>query len=175
MVLPATTERVPQHTEPYINERIQRDMHYRLSYYAHHSGEIDKRLRQLDHEWDIERALMANASGLALCGLCMGTTLKKRYYLLSAAVLGFLFQHALEGWCPPVGLFRRLGFRTAKEIEQERSALKALRGDFGDVTPPNSEGTNVNERVDQAFRAVRQRQERQRGQEEMAPPPMPGA
>jgi hypothetical protein len=29
-----------------------------------------------------------------------------------------------------VSLFRRLGVRTAPEIDQERYALKALRGDF---------------------------------------------
>jgi hypothetical protein len=46
----------------------------------------------------------------------------------------FLFQHAIQGWCPPVPVLRRLGFRTANEIEQERTALKALRGDFNAVT-----------------------------------------
>jgi hypothetical protein len=45
-------------------------------------------------------------------------------------VLAFLFQHALQGWCPPVPILRRLAFRTASEIEHERYALKALRGDF---------------------------------------------
>lgn len=43
---------------------------------------------------------------------------------------GFLFQHAIQGWCPPLPILRRLGFRTAEEINQERYALKALRGDF---------------------------------------------
>jgi hypothetical protein len=49
---------------------------------------------------------------------------------LPALVSGFLFQHAVQGWCPPVPVLRRLGFRTAYEIEEERRALKALRGDF---------------------------------------------
>jgi hypothetical protein len=38
--------------------------------------------------------------------------------------------HAVQGWCPPVPVLRRLGFRTASEIDHERYALKALRGDF---------------------------------------------
>ena len=42
-------------------------------------------------------------------------------------------QHALQGWCPPIELFRRLGVRTAGEIARERYALKALRGDFAAV------------------------------------------
>jgi hypothetical protein len=39
-------------------------------------------------------------------------------------------QHATQGWCPPVPVFRRLGIRTQTEIDHERYALKALRGDF---------------------------------------------
>ncbi|MCA9457611.1 MAG: hypothetical protein KC587_13175, partial [Nitrospira sp.] len=42
-------------------------------------------------------------------------------------------QHAIQGWCPPVPLFRRMGIRTTHEIQQERHALKALRGDYRDV------------------------------------------
>jgi hypothetical protein len=45
-------------------------------------------------------------------------------------VNGFLLQHSLQGWCPPLAIFRRLGVRTAAEIEYERSMLKANRGDF---------------------------------------------
>jgi len=45
-------------------------------------------------------------------------------------VLSFLFQHAVQGWCPPVPVFRRMGVRTRKEIDREKYALKALRGDF---------------------------------------------
>ncbi len=45
----------------------------------------------------------------------------------------FLFQHAVQGWCPPVPVLRRLGFRTTYEIDRERYALKALRGDFDGV------------------------------------------
>ena len=41
-----------------------------------------------------------------------------------------MLQHALQGWCPPLPLFRRLGFRTQEEIARERYALKGMRGDF---------------------------------------------
>ena len=36
---------------------------------------------------------------------------------------------------PPVPILRRLGVRTAREIDIERYALKALRGDFGPLGP----------------------------------------
>jgi hypothetical protein len=67
-------------------------------------------------------------------------------------VAGFLLQHAVQGWCPPVPLFRRLGFRTAAEIDYERYALKALRGDFRNVRP---EGDGPGRRPVQALEAAR--------------------
>ena len=44
-------------------------------------------------------------------------------------------QHALQGWCPTVPEFRRIGVRTAKEINREKYALKAMRGDFDSAGP----------------------------------------
>ena len=43
---------------------------------------------------------------------------------------GFLLQHAVQGWCPPLPFFRANGVRTQSEIDEEKFALKALRGDF---------------------------------------------
>ena len=85
----------------------------------------------LDEEWDIERAIEANASTLALFGALMAALRRdNRWLALPIAVTAFLLQHAIQGWCPPVPVLRRLGFRTSYEIEEEREALKALRGDF---------------------------------------------
>jgi hypothetical protein len=91
-------------------------------------------LKQLDDEWDIERAIEMNASALALTGIALGTLRNRSWLALPAAVTAFLFQHAVQGWCPPVPILRRLGFRTSYEIERERYALKAVRGDFEQVT-----------------------------------------
>ena len=55
-------------------------------------------------------------------------------------VAAFLLQHALQGWCPPLPVFRWYGVRTQSEIEQERYALKAIRGDF-DQAVSVSEGS----------------------------------
>jgi hypothetical protein len=62
-------------------------------------------------------------------GLAAATGSRK-WLILPGVVLSFLFQHAVQGWCPPVPVFRRLGVRTREEIDRERYALKALRGDF---------------------------------------------
>ena len=104
-----------------------------MRHYSLRTDEIPRRLRELKEEWDIERAIEANASALAFTGTVLGATSDRRWFALPALVTAFLFQHAIQGWCPPVPILRRLGFRTAHEIEQERTALMALRGDFDAV------------------------------------------
>lgn len=128
-----TIRRVPDHTDPAVNARILDETAHRVLHYAAHREGIDRRLRQLDREWDIERLLEANAAALAFLGIVLGTVSDRRWFRLSAAVTVFLFQHAVQGWCPPIPVLRRLGVRTSREIEVERIALKSLRGDFDDI------------------------------------------
>lgn len=93
---------------------------------------ISQRIKELDQEWDIERVLEVNMTSLAITGFIL--SMKNKYWLtLPIAVTGFIAQHAIQGWCPPVTLFRYLKFRTRKEIEREKHALKALRGDYSSV------------------------------------------
>jgi hypothetical protein len=101
-----------------------------VTYCGKNPEDIERRLQELDHEWDIERTLEVNGSVLAMTGLLLGATSSRKWFLLPVAVVGFCLQHALQGWCPPLSLFRRLGIRTQREIDEERYALKALRGDF---------------------------------------------
>ncbi len=130
-MFPATNTRVQQHTPTAINERIQEETQRRVAnYLAAGNRTIDQRLNELDQEWDIERVLETNAATVSLIGLGLGKLVDRRFNWLPVAVAGFLLQHAVQGWCPPLPVFRRLGFRTQSEIEQERYALKALRGDF---------------------------------------------
>jgi hypothetical protein len=136
-----TKSRVPAHTSEKINQQIQRDTDMRVRYYENHLDEIPRRLRALDEEWDIERAIEANASALAFIGVVLGATRDRRWLALPAVVAGFLFQHAIQGWCPPIPILRRLGFRTAYEIEEERQALKALRGDFANRSQSRDKAT----------------------------------
>jgi hypothetical protein len=131
--IPGSAERVPIHTAEEFNRRIEDDIIARVHFLATRPDKIDERLSELDREWDIERSLEANASALAFTGIVLGVTGRRRWLALPALVSAFLFQHAVQGWCPPLPLLRRLGFRTAHEIERERYALKAVRGDFDEV------------------------------------------
>jgi hypothetical protein len=134
-MLPNTSERVPRHTPARLNRAIQSGIDDSVRQHAAHPQGIDQRLAELDREWDIERTLEANAATLVFAGVVLGATVDRRWLALPAAVTAFLFQHAVQGWCPPVPLLRKLGFRTMREIDTERYALKALRGDFGLIGP----------------------------------------
>jgi hypothetical protein len=130
-MIPETTTRVTRHTASRVNAEICRQIEENVTQTAAGGGEaIDRRLAELDREWDIERTLEANAATASLIGLTLGATVDRRWFLLPAVVAGFLLQHAVQGWCPPVPVFRRLGFRTQTEIDYERYALKVVRGDF---------------------------------------------
>jgi hypothetical protein len=71
----------------------------------------------------------------------MSVTVHRKWLALPAVVAGFFFQHALQGWCPPLPIIRALGVRTRTEIDKERYALKAARGDFRDLTIEDCLGT----------------------------------
>jgi hypothetical protein len=131
--IPGTDDRVPLHTSDRVNARIRERTLKNLRPYAGASARrIDARIEQLRREWDIERTLETNASAVALTGLALGVTVDKRFLLVPALVAGFLFQHAVQGWCPPLPVLRRIGVRTSAEIHEEILALRTLRGDFGD-------------------------------------------
>jgi hypothetical protein len=141
-VIPDTTTRVAANTAPSVNAEIRRETDERVRrVVAGGERAIRRRLEELDREWDVERTLEANAATLALCGISLGAFVDRRFFALPAAVAGFLLQHAVQGWCPPIPVIRRLGVRTAREIAEERYALKVLRGDFGRARAPD--GTEI--------------------------------
>lgn len=123
-------DRVRANTDAEVNQKIDSSIEERIRFYATQPREvISKRIEDLDKESDIERVLETNAASIALGGVVLGLVSKK-WLLLSGTVLGFLLQHAIQGWCPPVTLLRKMGVRTRREIDREKYALKILRGDF---------------------------------------------
>ncbi|MCB4820180.1 hypothetical protein [Roseicella aerolata] len=149
--LPATTARVRRSTSETVNRRIADRMVRDVAFHAAHPALIDRRLAELDREWDTERTLEANAATLALGGTVLGILEDRRFLALPVLVTAFLLQHALQGWCPPLPVIRRLGVRTAAEINRERTALKALRGDFGPVAAASGDPRS---RAEAALRAA---------------------
>jgi hypothetical protein len=137
-----THDRVRDNTADNVNAQIDAEMTARVKQYENRSAdEITARIEELDAEWDMERLLETNASALALSGLVLGMTHSRKWLIIPSIVLPFLFQHAVQGWCPPVPVFRRLGVRTRKEIDREKYMLKMLRGDFDFQVAPVSSAT----------------------------------
>ncbi|HEY4282675.1 MAG TPA: hypothetical protein VGM62_06375 [Chthoniobacterales bacterium] len=127
-------DRVQANTAPYVNREIERQTTRRLVRASGQtSATISRRINELEDEWDVERWLEMNASALAFSGVVLGILVNKKFFAIPCIVLPFLFQHAVQGWCPPIPILRRRGVRTRREIDSEKYALKALRGDFSQV------------------------------------------
>ena len=136
-----TSRRVESHTADYVNDQIQRQTEANVACFAELGREaIDARLADLDEEWDVERCLETMAPIFSLAGICLGLTKSRRWFALPIVVQTFFLQHAIQGWCPPLEVLRRLGIRTAGEIDTERNALKALRGDYRRVSGKSRNG-----------------------------------
>jgi hypothetical protein len=128
-------DRVRRHTTPNGLREIDDQTRSNIRHFGAQSlAELDARITALERKWDMERILETNASLLALSGAVLGLTVNRKWFWLTGGVLGFLAQHALMGWCPPVPVFRQLRVRTQNEIDRERYALKAIRGDFAHVS-----------------------------------------
>lgn len=131
-IFPSTTQRVPSYTNKNVNLQIRNQTLCSLKNYADSSDNVlSDKIKNLNYEWDIERILEANAASIVLISSILG--LKKSqciWFLLLGTIGFFLLQHALQGWCPPLPILRKLGARTGLEIENEKIVLKILRGDF---------------------------------------------
>jgi hypothetical protein len=130
-------ERVRRSTSTKQNAKIDSKILDNIDYYIKHPSEIPSRIKKLDKEWDIERVLETNMSILALTGLALAVFVDPYWLILPGLVLLFFLQHALQGWCPPIPLFRAMGVRTRPEIDREKYALKAIRGDFSTISNTN--------------------------------------
>jgi hypothetical protein len=95
-MMPATTERAEKNTSPCVNEQI-REMTRRnvVCSAAGGSEAIDRRLAELDREWDIERALEAHAAIASLVAVTLGVMGRRKWFVFPAVVGGFLLKHAI--------------------------------------------------------------------------------
>lgn len=136
-----------------VNRRIDRKSQLVVGWAASSGStdEISQRLALLDHEWNLDRVLEAEAAITGLAGVALAFTRGKAFFALPAFVSSMLVLHAVHGWYPLLPLLRRLEFRTQDEIDRERFALKAVRGDFFGVP---RRGTDEAERAAAAWAAV---------------------
>jgi hypothetical protein len=124
-----STDGIRNHTSDAANERIDRQTQMALDHVGDSPDRIRARLAELDREWNVDRALMLNFAilGGISAGMTMRTLYKERrlggWGALLVTQLAFLAHHAIRRWCPPMPVFRRLGYRSDREINAERVEL----------------------------------------------------
>jgi hypothetical protein len=124
-------DRVREHSSRAMTEELDRQTVRRLDELrSADRTSLDRRLRELDREWDTERVLELGAGGLVLAGLVLTRRHHPRWWVLSATVSVSLINHAVTGWCSALIVTRRMGLRSRRELEAERYAIKTLRGDL---------------------------------------------
>ena len=127
---PPLNDGIREHTRDSSNARIDRDTQQALDRVGYSRERIYARLAELDREWDIDRALMLNFAVIATFSASM--TMRNIFRHRKLGVFGamfftqmsFLAHNAIRRWCPPMPVFRRLGFRSAREINRERAELE---------------------------------------------------
>ncbi len=147
-IFPPTTKKVAFHTCNKVNQDIRNKTIICINTYKD-GGEavLSDKIEKLNREWDTERILETNAASVVLLSSIMGYKRKKCcWFLLTGAVGFFLLQHALQGWCPPLPVIRKLGVRTAEEINQEKTVFKSIRGDFSGNTDDSNALLNMAEK-----------------------------
>lgn len=135
-IFPPTDKRVQYNTNPEVNQAIREQMICNLyelnNYKSAKNTVLNHCLDDLSREWDTERFLETNAAAIILISSILGLK-KSKSFFFTGIVSFFLLQHALQGWCPPLPVIRKMGIRTAEEINTERMAVKMMRGDFSEA------------------------------------------
>lgn len=91
---------------------------------------IEDRLTELDREWTAGRVTKAVIGVMIVVGLALTAALNPWWLILPAVAGLFLLQYLFDRTSWLGKLFHELGFRHGSEVDQEKMALKVLRGDF---------------------------------------------
>lgn len=133
-IIPPNSKRVEMHTSNKINKKIAQRTVENIKEFKNASYDsLTNRIKQLDREWDTERVLEANAATIIFVSSVIGFFTSQYWYILTGFISFFLFVHAIQGWCPPLPLIRRIGIRTQEEIQIEKMTIKFMRGDFNNI------------------------------------------
>lgn len=122
-------DRIREHTSEASNRRIDLQTRAAIAEALESRERIQARLAELDREFHVDRALMLNFAILSSVNASLAMrSLRRRgrlggWGLVFLSQLGFLAYHAIWG-CPPLPVFRRLGFRSSREICAERVVLE---------------------------------------------------
>lgn len=91
---------------------------------------ITDRLNEIEKEWSAGRVTKATIGITIILGLVLAVLAGPWWLLLPAFGGLFLMQYLFTRVSWLGAMFRELGFRSGADIDHEKFALKALRGDF---------------------------------------------
>jgi hypothetical protein len=110
------------------------DLHQRLACLADAGpAAIDARLADLDRECSAGRMAKAALGVVIVVGSVLAAVHSPWWLILPGVAAVFLIQYVFGRHSWMTNLVSRAGYRTGTEIEHEKFALKALRGDFKGV------------------------------------------
>jgi hypothetical protein len=92
---------------------------------------ITERLEEIEREWSAGRMTKATIGVGIVAGLALTALTMNSWWLILPTLGGLLLLQYLftrSSWLGAT--FREMGYRSGAEIDQEKFALKALRGDF---------------------------------------------
>ncbi|HEX8702216.1 MAG TPA: hypothetical protein VF815_25515 [Myxococcaceae bacterium] len=132
-----STDAARSHVPDEVNKDIDTHVERCVRHMAQQDrAEISRYLLKLEKEWDLNRVVSVVGALVGLAGLGLGS---KAGRVLGGVAAGLLLQHGVLGFSPLGSLARKLaGVRTRREIDLEKFALKALRGDFERI--PRNDG-----------------------------------
>jgi len=92
---------------------------------------INERLTELDSEWTSGRMTKTTTAVVILAGTALVALTGQWWWVILTAVGGLLLlQHSFGRGSWLGRTFGEMGYRTSGEVEQEKFALRTLRGDF---------------------------------------------
>jgi len=91
---------------------------------------LQDRLAVIDREWSAGRMTKATLGVTMLVGFALTALLSPYWLILPALGAVFLLQYLFDRTSWLGKLFQAIGYRSGAEIDQEKFALRTLRGDF---------------------------------------------
>lgn len=104
---------------------------------------IMQRLQEIDDEWSIDGIFEKGAAAVSAGTFVLGMMFDHRWFVVPLVIAVFLFQQALQGWCPVSAVLRRLGFRAAREIQFERRMLEQIEAEIAGCRCPDPLMTDI--------------------------------
>jgi hypothetical protein len=108
----------------------EKNIQENINHYYHDQNEINRRLAELEAEMDLETYLETESTALTIAGVILGLIVNKKWFVVPLVSSLVVLHRIVNKDRKPLPFFQRLGLRSRAEIDKEKYALKAIRGDF---------------------------------------------